>query len=407
MSTTPHLMKRLYAVGMALGLAACGGGIGGTGSPQLGSLKVGLTDAPACGFEQVNVSVREVLVHRSDTAADGDAGWIPVVQLSPPRRVDLLTLTNGVVEELGQTELPAGRYTQMRLVLADNTPADPLANAVKPDGRPEVALQTPSAQQTGLKLNVNIDVSPGQVADVVLDFDACKSVVQAGRSNRYLLKPVIAVLPRLSVAGARVVGFVDPAIALGSTTITVQQNGVPVRATPPITAPGGSLGRFTLSPLPEGTYDLVVTADGRATAVITGVPVQAAGPTIVSSAAVPIAPPASAMRSVGGSVILAPVPPENLSTVRVLQRFTAGSTVELIGRPVNAVDGAFSFSLPLAAPVRAPFVADPASIPLTPDAPRAALYDFAATASPGGGVKTQAGVDVGAAPAPVITFTFP
>jgi Domain of unknown function (DUF4382) len=406
MNTTLQLIKRLCLVGVALGLAACGGGIGGTGAPQMGTLKVGLTDAPACGFEQVNVSVREVLVHQSPTAAEGDGGWISVVQLSPARRVDLLTLTNGVVEELGEASLPAGRYSQMRLVLAENTPADPLANSVKPDGRPEVALQTPSAQQSGLKLNVNIDVPTGQVADVVLDFDACKSVVQAGRSNRYLLKPVIAVLPRLSDAGARVVGYVDPAIALASTTISVQQNGVPIRSTPPVTTPGNTLGRFTLAPLPEGTYDLVVTADGRATALITGVPVQASTPTIVSSPTVRITPPPSAMRTVGGTVTITPAPTENLSMVRVVQRLTGGPAVEVIGRPVNATDGSFAFSLPIAATVRAGFVADPVSIPWVADSPSAARYDFEATASPGS-TKIQPNVDVGATPAPVITFVFP
>ena len=47
---------------------------------------------------------------------------------------------------------------------------------------------------------VQIDVAPGQMADFVLDFDACKSVVTAGNSGRYNLKPVVSVIPRL-VAG--------------------------------------------------------------------------------------------------------------------------------------------------------------------------------------------------------------
>jgi hypothetical protein len=60
--------------------------------------------------------------------------------LAAPQRIDLLTLTNGTLLPLGQTEVPAGSYTQMRLVLAANTASNPLANAIKPTGGAETAL---------------------------------------------------------------------------------------------------------------------------------------------------------------------------------------------------------------------------------------------------------------------------
>src|SRR5688572_20109791 len=97
--------------------------------------------------------------------------------------------------------LPAGRYTQMRVLLAANGNSAPFANSVVPTGSGEVALTTPSAQQSGLKLNVDIDVGPNQIADVVLDFDACKSIVRRGNSGHYNLKPVIAVIPRITNVG--------------------------------------------------------------------------------------------------------------------------------------------------------------------------------------------------------------
>ena len=73
-----------------------------------------------------------------------------------------------------------------------------------PTGGTETALTTPSGQQSGLKMNVDIDVAADKVADVVLDFDACKSVVKRGNSGQYNLKPVIAVIPVVSDAGLRV-----------------------------------------------------------------------------------------------------------------------------------------------------------------------------------------------------------
>ncbi|MEO7706890.1 MAG: DUF4382 domain-containing protein, partial [Caldimonas sp.] len=186
---------RAATLAIAAIASACGGG--GSSSTDNGTLRLALTDAPACGYDHVYVTVQKVRVHKSASAGDNEAGWSEVV-LNPAQRVDLLSLTNGVLADLGQTPLPAGRYTQMRLVLAPNDAGSPMANAIKPTVGDEVALTTPSGAQSGLKMNVSIDVAANQLADFVLDFDACKSFVKLGSSDRYLLKPVIRVLPRVT-----------------------------------------------------------------------------------------------------------------------------------------------------------------------------------------------------------------
>ena len=209
--------------------AGCGGGggIGGTGQ-DAGTMRVSIGDAPACGYEAVNVTIERVRVNQSPTAGDDDGGWSEVM-LSPARRIDLLTLTNGVLEDLGQTSLPAGRYTQLRLVLAANDAAHPLANSVVPVGGQETALESPSAQQTGLKLNLDVEVPVGKVVDLALDFDACRSVVRLGNSGRYNLKPVLSATTVLSDAGQRVVGYVAPSMAIAGTTVSVQSAGTIVK----------------------------------------------------------------------------------------------------------------------------------------------------------------------------------
>lgn len=391
----------LAAMSLLFGLASCGGGGGGiegTGS-ALGTMRLSMTDAPACGFDAVHITVDRVRVHQSAGAVDADAGWSEVVLLDPatgkpqPKRIDLLTLSNGVLEPLGQTDLPAGKYTQMRLVLAPNTAADPLANAVTPTGGAETVLTTPSAQQSGLKLNVNIDIPVGKVADFALDFDACKSVVKRGNSGEYNLKPVIAVTPIVSDAGLRVIGYVDPAIAVGSTVVSVQQAGVPVKATAP-----DATGQFVLYPVPAGTYDLVVSAVGRVTATMTGVPVVTTAPTTINGAALPIAPGATTLRSVTGTVTPA------TATVRALQTYTGGPTVEVAWAPVDATTGAFGFSLPIGAPVKLAWVANPATLAFTPDAAVASKYSVEAASN--GVTKTAPLIDASAVVPPLV-FSFP
>ena len=260
-------LKLALPFAFATALTACGGG-GGT---PTGTMRLSLTDSPACGYDNVFVTVEKVRVHQSGGADDNDGGWAEVV-LPTPQRVDLLTLTNGTLLPLGQAELAAGTYTQMRLVLGNKpppgSPQGTLANSIKPTGGSETELTTPSGQQSGLKMNVNITVPAGQVADFAIDFDACKSFVKSGASGKYILKPVLTVTPIVSSAAQRVIGYVDPAIAVGSTSISLQQGGVPVKGTVP-----GANGSFVLYPVPAGMYDLVVTSAGRATAVMTGVPV--------------------------------------------------------------------------------------------------------------------------------------
>lgn len=384
----------LPAALLAALVAGCGGGSSSSNADsEPGVLRVSLTDAPACGYDAVNVTVDRVRVHKSSTAADGDAGWHEIA-LPAPRRVDLLTLTNGVLEELGETSLPAGTYTQLRLVLADNAAGGaPYANSVVPTGGREVALTTPSAQQSGLKLNVNLTVQPNQVADFVLDFDACRSVVRRGASGQYNLKPVISVIPRLGDAGQRVVGWVDPAIA-GSAAVSVQAAGVPVKATVP-----GADGRFVLYPVPAGDYELVVAANGRVTAVMTGVPVTTTAVTTVNSAALPITPPPTVLplRAVTGTVTPA------TASVRALQTLAGGKVVEVQAPPVDAGSGAFAFALPVEPPVRLAYGAAPVALPFVPDTQALGLYTVEAVSA---GVKKTVAVDTNAAVAP-LTIAFP
>jgi hypothetical protein len=96
---------------------------------------------------------------------------------------DILKLTNGEEVILGEIELPEGQLQEIRLVLGEN-------NQLGVNGE-LLDLDTPSASQSGLKIKIHTMLEAGVTYKLVLDFDAAKSIVKAGNSGKYNLKPVI------------------------------------------------------------------------------------------------------------------------------------------------------------------------------------------------------------------------
>jgi hypothetical protein len=373
-------------------LSACGGGGGSDSAPTtpvstLGTLAVSMTDAPACGFDAVNVTVAKVRVHRSEGASDTDSGWTDIT-LSPAKKINLLNLTNGVLEALGQTSLEAGRYTQLRLVLDSN--ASGSANTVVPTvGKTEQPLETPSAVQSGIKLVGNFDVTAGQKTDVVLDFDACKSVVTRGKGS-YSLKPVVKVVP-VTLNG--ISGFVSTALLGRSVQVSAQQNGQIVSAT----TPNATTGEFFLSRLAPGNYDVVITANDSAASVVASVPVASTtSTTVLSTSAAPLLLAPGNTGSIGGTVTMTPAGTE-AAYVSAKQSFAAGPTVTIKYQGADLATGAYTLAnLPVAAPQ---FATWSSTLPLVfsaSTAAPAAKYRVEAAAT-GYVTKSVDNVDIGAA----------
>jgi len=393
-TTLTYLSLAVTATLAAATLAGCGGGSGGSDSggaplPATGTLAVSLTDAPACGFDAVNVTVNKVRINQSSSAGENDGGWTDIT-LSPARKIDLLKLTNGVLESLGQTALPAGRYTQLRLVLDPNT-GNGMANSVVVSGTgAEKPLETPSAVQSGLKLVGEFDVAAGQKTDLVIDFDACKSVLTRGKTN-YALKPVIKVIPS-AING--ISGFVASSALAGNVMVSAQQNGAIVSAT----TPNPTTGEFALARLPAGNYDVVITADNRAAHVVAAVPVTASATTALSTSAAPIAMAASTMASIDGTATLTPASATEAVYVSARQSFAAGPTVTVKYRSADIATGAYTVAnLPVAAPQYAVYGATLPLVfaPATTVSPGVGKYALAASAT-GYATKSIALVDISA-----------
>jgi hypothetical protein len=194
--------------------------------------EVRLTDSPG-DYQEVNIDIQDVQVNPET----GETGW---QSLNVKKGIyNLLNLTNGLDTLLGSALLPTGHLSQVRLVLGTH-------NTLKMNDQ-IIALTTPSAQQSGLKLLVNAELKAGITYTLLLDFDAAKSIVSTG-NNTFKLKPVIRAIP-LALTGA-IKGLVVPVL---STPAVYAIMGTDTLAT---SYADSVYGKFLLQGLPAGIYSI-------------------------------------------------------------------------------------------------------------------------------------------------------
>lgn len=250
-STAYRFLQSLFVAGAVVLIAVSCKDIDFNGS-QGGNvhMNVKLTDAPG-DYQEVNVEVRGLRIHYTplsddttnvDTEEDGKWIDLPV----DPITINLLELTNGADTLLSSTDLDPGRYKEVRLLLGEN-------NTVMVDDMVQ-DLKVPSGQESGYKIKFDTELESGEEVDVVVDFDAARSVHEAGESGQYILNPVLKAFVE---SGERAES--------GSISGTVE----PVDARPAVFAVMGSdtlgatyadttNGGFMLRGLEEGVYELVI-----------------------------------------------------------------------------------------------------------------------------------------------------
>ena len=144
------------------------------------SLSLESSNVTRATYDEVNIDIQRASIHTS-TDAEETSGWF-----------DLPT-TTGIYDLL---DYDAGNDTifafdpflevmtvsQIRLILGN-------ANTIVVDGV-TYDLDTPSAQTSGLKIQVHTQLQPDLIYKVVLDFDVNKSIVNTG-NDKYKLSPVI------------------------------------------------------------------------------------------------------------------------------------------------------------------------------------------------------------------------
>jgi hypothetical protein len=262
-----HFLQFFLFLAVLVGLSACGSSSDDDGVSS-GTVRLALTDAVDHNYAAVVISIKEIRAVPAGEEGKSVESLPLIVSYQTPLVIEVLDLAYQQ-QLLGEAVLPAGRYNQLRLVLTANT--DPLlpANFViltdDADAK-KIPIDTPSGQQSGLKVVGGFEVQAGEAIAVVLDFDPARSVVETGEEDKRIFKPT----------GIRVVQAEDVLATYGAITGKVAQAGnqlpvttatvyaYPKGATTPIATTSVSEGGSFRLLLPPGEYELKVTAKGFA-----------------------------------------------------------------------------------------------------------------------------------------------
>lgn len=194
-------------------------------------MTVRMTDAPG-DFTAVYIDLQSVVV-TGGTGGD-------VTLNTHPGIYNLLDFSNGVDTLIATGSIQSGSVEQIRLVLGPN-------NSVVVNGI-SYPLSTPSAMQSGLKLQVHHTLQAGVTYSVLLDFDANQSIVLQGNGT-YQLKPVIRTV-ETALSGS-ISGSVTP---IGTVAFVTARS-----TTDTLSSVTQANGQFIVQGVPAGVYTVTIT----------------------------------------------------------------------------------------------------------------------------------------------------
>ena len=226
-----------------------------TTDTNMAKVQLKLVDAPG-DYLEVNVEIVDIQYNNSEE----DGGWTSFTPNDGyPINVDLTKLIAGNSLLLVDQIIPSGMLKQIRLVLSDNNTL--VIEAEGGEAGEPIHLDTPSAQQSGLKLNLNEELIGGFSYTFILDWVVQESVVEAGNSGMYNLKPVIKVNAEVnsgSISGVVIETIDEVPVAIENVTVEVYTQD-DVLVTDTLTDESGN---FLFQGFGEGSYKIKITLEG-------------------------------------------------------------------------------------------------------------------------------------------------
>ncbi len=180
---------------LVFGLFSCDDSNEGT----KGRLNLALTDAPLYDENITGVFIRVIGIE-----IKGNDGWTGMESFDTPVSINLLDYQNGDVYFLTEEELNAGDYKEIRLLLdmpeENGAPKSNPGTYLQYEDGSTQPLYVPSGATSGYKAKGDFSIPAGGVTSLTIDFNVRKSVVKAGNSGKYILKPVLRLVENNNVA---------------------------------------------------------------------------------------------------------------------------------------------------------------------------------------------------------------
>jgi hypothetical protein len=149
-----------------------------TGQIEMMVTSTPVSSAPFGSMTQRAIAAAEVTVARVFLMPmSGFSGEdVEVFSSSVGKTFDLMSLQNGLQAELAVASVPAGRYEQVRVVLS-GARVTLAAGFTFPDGSTTQVLNTPSAEQSGIKvlLRSDVDIPAGSLTTLVMDINVTQN----------------------------------------------------------------------------------------------------------------------------------------------------------------------------------------------------------------------------------------
>lgn len=199
-------------------LTACSNSSSSSGGDGLGSLTLGITDAPVDDALAVVVEFTGV-----NLKGQGNDDPVTVIEFEQAKVINLLGLQGPDSEILlDDLSLAAGDYQWIRLqVVADGSYTEPEAGDIDghgvgsyvlqdngAGGTEKIALRVPSGSQSGLKLVSGFTVADSGISNFTIDFDLRKAIHDPVGKGYYELRPALRMVETNKVG--HISGFIAP-----------------------------------------------------------------------------------------------------------------------------------------------------------------------------------------------------
>lgn len=250
-----RITSKLLSIALLGGLLACSDG----DVSSSGRARISATDA---AVDAENVS--KVMLSVSEVRATANGETQTVATFEAPKEFNLMAYQNGETYFLGEGDLEAGTYSDIRFIISGASDS----YIEMKDGSKE-DLEIPSGTTSGYKINGTFEVAANTTTDIVADVDLRKALVVTG-NGQFKLRPTARLV--VSEATGEIKGTVEGqtsaserlvVYAYKEGTFSASEENEPAEGS---TRYEGSInsatvaddGSYTLAFMEEGDYEVIV-----------------------------------------------------------------------------------------------------------------------------------------------------